>query len=141
MAMIDKVNGKIRVNCIIMTRGVIPNFAGVMGPILQPRPIELNEVLLLLKMGVDLRAVDRNKKFKLNEAVKLNESVVRQIVDEFENGKRPVHQPKQQRPVQQPQPVVENKPKEVKVEQKVEEPVVKQQPQQNKNNKNNKNKK
>jgi len=165
MAMIDKVNGKIRVNCIIMTRGVIPNFAGVMGPILQPRPIELNDVLILLRKGVDVRAVERNnRQYKLDEAVVLNEQLVLSMVDEFKNGKKPVNkvkpnnkpvqqQPKQQVPVQQqPKPVVEEKPKEVVVEKqaepaKVEEPVVKQQeqpkqeqqPKVNNKNKNNKN--
>jgi outer membrane biosynthesis protein TonB len=121
MAMIDKVNGKIRVNCIIMNRGVIPNFGGVMGPILQPRPIELHEVLLLLKMGVDLRGVDRNNNKNI---VNLNEQVVIKLVDEFENGKKPAQQPKQQSV--QPKPVVvekkvEEQHKEVVVEKKVEE--------------------
>ena len=127
MAMIDKVNGKLRVNCIIMTRGVIPNFAGVLGPILQPRPIEVNEVLLLLKMGVDVRAVERNKKVKVENAVKLNEQLVMNMINEFENGKKPVENKRPIQPVQQPkqQPVqqkkVEEQPKEVVVEKKVEE--------------------
>ena len=155
MAMIDKVNGRLRVNCIIMTRGVIPNFAGVLGPILQPRPIEVNEVLLLLKMGVDVRAVERNKKVKVENAVKLNEQLVMNMINEFENGKKPVENKKPIQPVQQPkqQPVqqkkVEEQPKEVVVEKKVEEQPkevvvekkVEEQPVINNTNKNKNNKK
>ena len=160
MAMIDKVNGRLRVNCIIMSRGVIPNFAGVLGPILQPRPIEVNEVLLLLKMGVDVRAVERNKKVKVENAVKLNEQLVMNMINEFENGKKPVENKRPIQPVQQPkqqpvqqkkgeeqlkeQPVqqkkVEEQPKEVVVEKKVEEQP-KEQPVINNNNKNKNNKK
>ena len=146
MAMIDKVNGKLRVNCIIMTRGVIPNFAGVLGPILQPRPIEVNEVLLLLKMGVDVRAVERNKKVKVENAVKLNEQLVMNMINEFENGKKPVENKRPIQPVQQPkqQPVqqkkVEEQPKEVVVEKKVEEQPKEQPVINNNKNKNNKKK-
>ena len=146
MAMIDKVNGRLRVNCIIMTRGVIPNFAGVLGPILQPRPIEVNEVLLLLKMGVDVRAVERNKKVKVENAVKLNEQLVMNMINEFENGKKPVENKKPIQPVQQPkqqpaqQKKVEEQPKEVVVEKKVEEQPKEQPVINNNKNKNNKKK-
>ena len=118
--MIDKANGKLRINCIIMTRGVIPNFGAVMGPILDPRPIEVDDVYLLLKMGVDLRAVDRNdRKPDPKKALKLNDKEVKRLVDEFVNGKP---QPKK---VEQPKP--QQQPKKVE-EKKVEQPKPQQQP-------------
>ena len=126
MKKVEKINGKYMINCIILTEGEIPSFAGVRGPLLIPRPMEVDVVKILLFFNVDVRAVD-GMNYKVEDAEKLTIEKVEELI----NGKQPEpQQPIPEPKVEQP-PVKEEIPKETVVEPKPEpkpEPKVEQPP-------------
>lgn len=126
MKKVEKINGKYMINCIILTEGEIPSFAGVRGPLLIPRPMDADVVKILLFFNVDVRAVD-GVEYKVEDAEKLTIEKVEELI----NGKQPEpQQPIPEPKVEQP-PVKEEIPKETVVEPKPEpkpEPKVEQQP-------------
>ena len=128
MAKLDKVNGVVRINCIITSEGIIPHFYTMRGPLLTPRPIEVDDIKVMLFKGVELRAVERNVvDYKMEDTILLTPEVVDKLVDEF-NGVAPVKQPKketQKAPVQQPKKEEVVKPAAEPVVEKKEEEVVK----------------
>ena len=127
MKKVEKINGKYMINCIILTEGEIPSFAGIRGPLLIPRPIDVDVVKILLFFNVDVRAVD-GMDYKLEDAQKLTIEKVYELI----NGKQP--EPQQAKPepkVEQPpvkEEVKEETPKETVVEQPKPEPKVEQPP-------------
>ena len=140
MAKLDKVNGVVRINCIITSEGIIPHFYTMRGPLLTPRPIEVDDIKVMLFKGVELRAVERNVvDYKMEDTILLTPEVVDKLVDEFnrvapvkqpkkETQKAPVQQPKketQKAPVQQPKKEEVVKPAAEPVVEKKEEEVVK----------------
>ena len=128
MAKLDKVNGVVRINCIITSEGIIPHFYTMRGPLLTPRPIEVDDIKVMLFKGVELRAVERNVvDYKMEDTILLTPEVVDKLVDEF-NRVAPVKQPKketQKAPVQQPKKEEVVKPAAEPVVEKKEEEVVK----------------
>lgn len=110
MKKIEKINGKYMINCIILTEGEIPSFAGIRGPLLIPRPMEVDVVKTLLFFNVDVRAVD-GMDYKIGDAQKLTIEKVEELI----NGKKP--EPQQLKP----EPKVEQPPVE-----KVKEEVIKE---------------
>ena len=129
MKKVEKINGKYMINCIILTEGEIPSFAGIRGPLLIPRPIEADVVKTLLFFNVDVRAVD-GMNYRVENAQKLTIEMLEELI----SGKKP--EPQQVKPepkVEQP-PVEEVKEEsnketvkeEVKPEPKVEQPPVKE---------------
>ena len=138
MKKVEKINGKYMINCIILTEGEIPSFAGIRGPLLIPRPMEVDVVKTLLFFDVDVRAVD-GMEYKVEDALKLTVEKVEELI----NGKQP--EPQQAKPepkVEQP-PVKEVKEEvaketvveEPKPEPKVEQPPVKEEAKPAQNNK------
>lgn len=104
MKKVEKVNGKYVLNCIILTEGVLPAFAGIRGPLLIPRPMDVEFVKTLLYFNVDVRVVD-GMEYELADAEKLTVEKINELI----TGKKP----------EQPQ---------VKEEPKVEVPPVKEEP-------------
>ena len=136
---IDRANGIYRLRCIIMDRGFIP-VLNCRGPILNPRLMDVNEVRLLIKLGVDIRMVGNDNRLDL--------VTVDNMVNEFINGpkKQPVVPQVQHVKKEEEKPVVDKSEPVVKqpvVEEpvKVQEEVKPEQPKNNKQNKQNKNKK
>ena len=138
MKKVEKINGVYMINCIILTEGEIPSFAGIRGPLLIPRPMEVDVVKTLLFFNVDVRAVD-GMDYKVEDALKLTIEKVEELI----NGKQP--EPQQAKPepkVEQP-PVNEVKEEvaketvveEPKPEPKVEQPPVKEEAKPAQNNK------
>ena len=128
MKKVEKINGKYMINCIILTEGEIPSFAGIRGPLLIPRPIDVDVVKILLFFNVDVRAVD-GMDYKLEDAQKLTIEKVYELI----NGKQPKPQPQQAKPepkVEQPpvKEVKEETAKETVVEEPKPEPKVEQPP-------------
>ena len=116
MKKVEKINGEYMINCIILTEGEIPSFAGIRGPLLIPRPMEVDVVKTLLFFNVDVRAVD-GMEYKVEDAEKLTIEKVEELI----NGKKPEPKPQQAKP----EPKVEQPPvKEVKKEDTKKEPVV-----------------
>ena len=118
MKKVEKINGKYMINCIILTEGEIPSFAGIRGPLLIPRPMEVDVVKTLLFFNVDVRAVD-GMEYKVEDAEKLTIEKVEELI----NGKKPEPKPTPQQV--KPEPKVEQPPvEEVKKEDTKKEPVV-----------------
>ena len=126
MKKVEKINGKYMINCIILTEGEIPSFAGIRGPLLIPRPMEVDVVKTLLFFNVDVRAVD-GMEYNVEDALKLTVEKVEELI----NGKQP--EPQQAKPepkVEQPpvKEVKEEVAKETVVEEPKPEPKVEQPP-------------
>lgn len=138
MKKVEKINGVYMINCIILTEGEIPSFAGIRGPLLIPRPMEVDVVKTLLFFNVDVRAVD-GMDYKVEDAEKLTIDKVEELI----NGKQPG--PQQAKPEPKPEPKVEQPPvkeeakktvvEEPKPEPKLEQPPVNEEVKPAQNNK------